>query len=427
MNLKKIAAVTMAMVSLAAFTGCGFSTTVGSGKNGEVQLKYWYAWQDKIAENNKERVKEFNDTVGKEKHIHVTAEYQGTYDDLQNKLQAAFAAKNAPAVAVIEISSMGRFAKANMLVPLDKWFSKEDLADFYPGLMGNSYIDEKCYGIPYLRSTPILYYNKTLFKKAGIDPDHGPATWQELAEDAKKLADIGVIGYGFETDPWHIEAMLGCTGATVLSKDEKSVTFNSSAAMKLYNFYRDGEQHNNFKYYNGDNASDNVNTAFFNQQLAMHIDSTSDISNDLAISKQNGFEIGTAFIPKNTVNSVPTGGCNLVMTNTLDEKQKEAAAEFIKFMTSPKEAVKSHIKTGYLPTRKSIANDPQIVELYKKHPQYKTAVDQLKYGHRRAFNPHYTEMLKIYTNTLDKIFTSNVNIKETIDSIVAKCNAILNQ
>ena len=63
-----------------------------AGSDGTIELKYWYSWTDKIKENNEERVKEFNETVGKEKGIHVTAEYQGSYDDLNSKLKTAFTA-----------------------------------------------------------------------------------------------------------------------------------------------------------------------------------------------------------------------------------------------------------------------------------------------------------------------------------------------
>lgn len=77
-----------------ALTGCGANTdeqkSSSANNDGKIHLTYWYSWKDKIAENNIERIKEFNETIGKENGIEVTAEYQGTYDDLHSKLQSAF-------------------------------------------------------------------------------------------------------------------------------------------------------------------------------------------------------------------------------------------------------------------------------------------------------------------------------------------------
>ena len=58
----------------------------------------------------------------------------------------------------------------------------------------------KLYGVPYLRSTPVLYYNKTLFKKAGLNPEEGPKNWEELASFSKQLASAGVNGLGIVPD-----------------------------------------------------------------------------------------------------------------------------------------------------------------------------------------------------------------------------------
>lgn len=72
-------------------------------------------------------------------------------------------------------------------------------------------------------------------------------------------------------------------------------------------FLRDGLRENNFKYYSGNNASDAIKTDEVNQKVAMWVASTANLSNNLQLASDNGYEIGTAFIPKNTQNKVPTG------------------------------------------------------------------------------------------------------------------------
>ena len=128
-NQKRIlGAAAMACIVAGTLAGCGNSGTdkaessavVSSeaGKKEEstadgnvTELTYWYCWTDKIQENNLEMTELFNETVGKEKGIHVTAEYQGTYDECHQKLQAAFVANEMPDVSVMEISSIRRFAE----------------------------------------------------------------------------------------------------------------------------------------------------------------------------------------------------------------------------------------------------------------------------------------------------------------------------
>ncbi len=97
-------------------------STASSGSGDTIELTYWYAWTDKIQENNENLVAQFNETVGAEKGIHVTAEYQGTYDDVHQKLQAAYVAGDTPDVTVMEIGSVGTFARNGVLQPLDEYF-----------------------------------------------------------------------------------------------------------------------------------------------------------------------------------------------------------------------------------------------------------------------------------------------------------------
>ena len=97
------------------------------------ELKFWYSWQDKVAENNLELTQKFNDTIGKENNIKIVAEYQGTYDDLHAKLQSAFVANEQPAISVMEIASIKTFASSGMLETLDSYISDEKESNFFEG------------------------------------------------------------------------------------------------------------------------------------------------------------------------------------------------------------------------------------------------------------------------------------------------------
>ena len=401
-------------------------TQKGSNQEGDlIELEFWYSWQDKVAENNQELTEKFNETVGKENNIRITAEYQGSYDELHTKLKSAFIANEQPAISVMEIASIKSFADAGMIEPLESYISDEKESQFLPGLMDNSYVDGKLYGVPYLRSTPIFYYNKTLFDQAGITS--APTNWEELASTSKQLESIGVKGFGFLNDIWHFEAYTQGNGGNIVNADETEAIFNQEPAVEAVEFLKEGIEKYNFKYYSGNNASDTRTTEIMNQKIGMWVDSTGSLNNTLDIAGQNGYEIGTAFIPCGKEYSVPTGGCNIVMTSKLTDEEKEAAALFINFMTEEEQVVYSHKKTGYLPTTISSTTHPEIEALYESTPQFKVAVDQLQYGHGRPMNKAYGEAYNVYINALDQIFTTDVKVQDTLDKAAMEATKLLQE
>ena len=401
-------------------------TQKGSNQEGDlIELEFWYSWQDKVAENNQELTEKFNETVGKENNIRITAEYQGSYDELHTKLKSAFIANEQPAISVMEIASIKSFADAGMIEPLESYISDEKESQFLPGLMDNSYVDGKLYGVPYLRSTPIFYYNKTLFDQAGITG--APTNWEELASTSKQLESIGVKGFGFLNDIWHFEAYTQGNGGNIVNADETEAIFNQAPAVEAVEFLKEGIEKYNFKYYSGNNASDTRTTEIMNQKIGMWVDSTGSLNNTLDIAGQNGYEIGTAFIPCGKEYSVPTGGCNIVMTSKLTDEEKEAAALFINFMTEEEQVVYSHKKTGYLPTTISSTTHPEIEALYESTPQFKVAVDQLQYGHGRPMNKAYGEAYNVYINALDQIFTTDVKVQDTLDKAAMEATKLLQE
>ncbi|MDU2132894.1 MAG: extracellular solute-binding protein, partial [Finegoldia magna] len=144
-------------------------------KDGKIHLTYWYAWKDKIGESKEELVKQFNESQDK---IVVDAEYQGSYDDLASKTQAAKAANNAPEIFEVEIANMYTMAKGGMIENLSPFVDDEvDIDDFNEGLMHEAYIEDNLYGLPFYRSTPIMYKNVSMLKEAGLDPE-GPKDWK---------------------------------------------------------------------------------------------------------------------------------------------------------------------------------------------------------------------------------------------------------
>lgn len=405
------------------------STQQTSTNKETIKLTYWYSWTDKIQENNINLTKQFNETIGKEKGIEVTAEYQGSYDELHAKLQSAYVAGDVPAVTVMEIASTKTFAQNGVIEPLDKFIQRDsvDMTDYYPGLLINCKVDEQWFGIPYLRSTPIMYMNKTLLEKAGLDPT-GPKTWDELAQYCRTVKEkTGVFGLSMQSYIWVFEAFMMENGLPVLNDDETKTNINSPEGVNVVTFFKNLQKEGVVRLL-AKADSDSVKADVLNQNTAIWFSSTGDLTNNLSIAKENGFEIATAFIPKQEAYGVPTGGCNLVMTTKISEQEKEAAWEFIKWMTEAEQAAYSTINTGYVPTSKTCTETEQIQTLFKETPQFKVAIDQLEqYSVGRPTNPGYTECQVVIESALDAMWANNENIETTLADTATKVNKILQE
>ncbi|GAK05282.1 glycerol-3-phosphate ABC transporter, periplasmic glycerol-3-phosphate-binding protein [Geomicrobium sp. JCM 19037] len=419
--------ISMSALMLAA---CGESEgespeATASLSNDPIEIEYWYAFGDKIGENNEALVEQFNEV---QDDIIVTAHYQGNYEDLHSQTQASIAAGNAPHVTLNEIASMGAFAEAGMTEDLTSYIEEDniDLNDFVEGLMGNSYIGEGIYGLPYLRSTPILYVNKTMMEEAGLDSS-GPETWEEFEEYARALTnDKGGVGMTMPVNIWFYEAFVKQSGGSVLNDDETEATFNEAPGVAAVEFIQRMYNEGTIKVPTGDEAGQVALQDFTNQNAGMVFSSTADLTNYLSIAEEAGFEVNTAFMPQNEQYGTPTGGANLVMVSGHPDEEKKAAWEFIKWMTEPEQTVTASTNTGYLPMRESAIESEEMQSLYEQVPQYKVAVDQLEYAGPRPLNANYAEAQNILNDAITSaLIEYNQTPQEALDEAAVRINSLL--
>ncbi|RAP75176.1 ABC transporter substrate-binding protein [Paenibacillus montanisoli] len=448
--VKKLTGLTLSIMMTTVLAACGAANdsanggeTTGASSNAaanvnananetasapaeKIKIKYWYAFGEKIEEAKQHLVQEFNASQDK---YEVVAEHQGNYDDLHAKVQAAFAAGDAPAVTDLEIASTGVFARSGMLQELTEYAERDkdelQLDDFNKGLMGNAYVDGKLFGLPFMRSTPILYKNVTMLKEAGLDPA-GPKTWGELEEYSRVLKEKGKLGMTVPADIWFYEGLVAQSGGQMLSDDGKSVLFNSPEGVEPVAFWKKLATEKLIKIPVGDEAGATADKDFANQLSAFKFASTAGVTGTLEIAKANGFEMETAFMPSNKSYGVPTGGCQLVMTSKSSDEEKEAAWAFIKFMTTKENTIYQHKHVGYLPTRMSAVESEEMQEHFKQFPQYKVAFDQLEYARPRPMETAYPEVAKLIREAIEKaILTPDVEPKAALDEAADKANKLL--
>ncbi len=143
-------------------------------------------------------IKQFNDS---QQDVEVRGIFTGNYDTTKIKAESAQKAGQPPALVIMSANFTTDLALKDEILPMDELFKYGDQKagdflhkEFWPAMHKNAQVMGTTYAIPFHNSTPILYYNKTMFDRAGIKQP--PQTWAELLADAKKLTDESTGQWG---------------------------------------------------------------------------------------------------------------------------------------------------------------------------------------------------------------------------------------
>lgn len=352
------------------------------------QIVFWSALGGNNGKILDSFVKEFNES---QNEIQVINEFQGAYTDVEQKLMAAIASGKTPDLCMLEISRIPAFVNAKAIVPLDAFATGSngiDLNDFVKGLLDESKIDGKLYSLPQSRSMPVFYYNKTMFKAAGLNADKAPANWKELRDAAIKLTapDGSKVGFGIQTgNPWwYFQAAVECYGAEISTLvDGKPVaTFNSPEAVAALQWWYDlVKKDKAAKLYVGQGLTswELLQADFISGKVGMMYITTGWMGNILANSK---FEVGVGMLAAGPtgVRRIPTGGNGIVIPANTSKIKQEAAWTFLKWLTDTKQTARWAMQTGYMPLRISAGNSAEMKAYIAKNPAFEVAVNSMLYA-----------------------------------------------
>lgn len=386
-------------------------------------IHFWHCHSGAVAESHQFLVDKFNASQEK---IEVVLEFQANnYYDLNSKVKTAMTTGTAPEVSLGESMTMANLANTGAIQPLESYIANDpefNLEDYAAGVMTNTYVKGKLYGLPYQRSTAIMYTNKTLLQAAGLDPA-GPKTFDELIEYCKALTKNDVIGWVQPVTTWTYEAIVNGYGGSMMDPSNTEITFNSEKAIKAMELYRQGisEGWANIKV--GGTATADARLEFQNQRSGFIVESTGSLKMLMGYAEGMGFELGACMIPGE--NSA-AGGCNLVMVNGISEEKAQAAWTFMKFMNSYESALHTTRSTGYLPILRSVIAGPEMAELYAENDIYAVAAAQTEHIRSRPVHEGYnevnTEMLNVLT---ELIMDTKIDAKEALDEFAEEANEIL--
>lgn len=259
------------------------------------------------------------------------------------------------------------------------------LSSFFPAFMLNGQIDNKIWGIPFQRSTVVMYYNKEAFKAAGLDPEKAPTTWTELVEMGTKLtkrdASGNVTQWGIQVPSsgfpyWLFQGFTTQNSAILANSNGTAVAFDDPKTIEALQFWMDLSQKHKI-HPTGVVQWGTTPRDFMEGKSAMIWTTTGNLTN---IRKNAPFEFGVAMLPGNTRLGSPTGGGNFFIFKDAPEKEQQAAYEFAKWLTQPERAAQWSIDTGYVAVSPAAYETPALKKYAAEFAPAVVARDQLPHA-----------------------------------------------
>ena len=320
--------------------------------------------------------------------ITVTPIYAGTYQDTLTKAQTALKAKAGPQLAVLLSTDVFSLIDDDLIVPFDTLATSDAdrawLRSFYPAFLKNGEINGHTWGVPFQRSTIVLYWNKAAFQDAGLDPERPPTTWDEHAAFAQKLTkrnSDAVARWGVQIPAsgfpyWLFQALVTEAGGTLATADGTETDFASPASVEALRYWIDlaGRYQAH-----PPGIVDWATTPrdFLEQKVAMIWTTTGNLSN---IRANATFPFGVAMLPAGKRRGSPTGGGNFYLFQSATATQREAGLRFLRWISSPERAAQWGIGTGYVATRPDAWQTPAMKTYAADFPAAAVARDQLQYA-----------------------------------------------
>jgi sn-glycerol 3-phosphate transport system substrate-binding protein len=321
--------------------------------------------------------------------IKVKPIYSGSYQESITKALTAVKSNDAPTMSVLLSTDMFTLIDEEAIVPFDPLIkTPEDqawLKGFYPAFMENSQTGGKTWGIPFQRSTIVLYYNKEMFKDAGLDPNKAPATWKEMADYAQKLtrrdASGKVTQWGVQIPAsgfpyWLFQGLTTENGVQLMNSAGTETYYDKPAVIEALQYWMDLTS--KYKVHpEGIVEWGTTPKDFFERKVAMMWTTTGNLTN---VKNNAKFDFGVGMLPANKRRGSPTGGGNFYVFKQAKPEQQVAALKFIKWITSPARAAQWGIDTGYVAVRPDAWETPAMKKYVADFPPAAVARDQLQFA-----------------------------------------------
>jgi multiple sugar transport system substrate-binding protein len=371
----------MAALSVAALVlaGCGSGgDSGGSGSGGKTKVVVWDGYEDVQGKNITALIAQYN----KEHPDVQVTQLVSSSDRVLQKVLTAVRGGSPPDVAYMFGSWAPNIAKIPQVVDMSQYVDDPSWKwdDFYEGERQAATVGDKIVGVPALVDNLAIVYNKKLFKEAGVAPPSPDWTWDDFRAAAKKLTDPSKKQYGWlipadgtEDTVWHYDAMLWEAGGDILSSDNTQAAFNSDAGVQALTMLQDMAVTDKSVYL--DTTNSNGTKLMNSGKIGMLVTGPWDLSSLPDIDY--GVQVMPTFAGSAAGHQTIAGPDNWVVFDNGSER-KQAAVDFVRWLTAAEQVRTTSLATGDLPIRQSVGADASFrQQLDKNLPGSATFVQNL--------------------------------------------------
>ena len=388
-----------------------------------ITITWWHALETQYDELVTDIVDRFNKS---QDLITVEPQYVGTYAEVNEAMAAANAAGTGlPALTVSSTKYITAYGESGALENLDPYVAASgyDINDFSAGLLLAGQYQGSQMALPFLHSTQVIYYNKTMADANGWTI---PTTIEEftpfLSEVHSKAGVYGTVVPGW--DQWYFETLYLNEGVDIITADN-TCDLASDTALGVTNMIKDWCDAGDAYFATGTDASATMRQNFYDQKTfsVMH---TSSLYNNY-VSKCPDFEVGMAWYPAASTGdkNSEVGGCVLGIPSKNDQATKNAAWQFLQFLCGKEVNMEWAEGTGYLPTRNSVLDTDEGKAFLEKKPAFQCIFDNLNLINPRIQNAAWSELATTWKNYMEVIMNQNGDVDSSSEDMVTEIDEIL--
>jgi sn-glycerol 3-phosphate transport system substrate-binding protein len=410
-----------------------------TGLLAKTEIQWWHAMTGFLGERVEEIANKFN--TSQNEYV-VKAVHKGSYPETLTAGIAAYRAKTHPHILQVFEVGTQTMLSSGAIYPVYQLMKdqgiKIDWEDFLSVVKSYYSYKGNLYSMPFNSSTAILYYNKTILKKAGLDPQKPPTTYDEIEKMAKGavLSGASKIGFTVAWPSWTlVENMLAWHDQPFADHENgfaamaTQLKINGEFEIKLWDLLTRWQKEGIFTYSGRGNKGDQP---IINGEAAVGLASTALVG---TLTKTGKFEWSTGYLPRMAGypqgNSI-IGGASLWVMKGHKKEEYKAVAKFLEFLGKTEQQAWWHATTGYLPISNSALKALQATDHFKRTPDMWTAFGQITSGKTtpNSQGVRLGNLLAIRDNIeaeMENVLSGKKTSKQGLDDGVKKCNEILKE
>jgi len=375
----------------------------------------------------------------------VIPSYKGSYTETVTAAIFAFRSRSQPAIVQVnEIATATMTAAKGAIYPVFELMRDEQEAfspaAYLPAVSGYyADVDGNMLSFPFNASTPILYYNKKLFRDAGLDPEVAPKTWPEVGDAAKKLRAAGAVcGFTTSWPSWinvenfsAIHNLPISTMANGFAGLDAVLTFNNPLMVRHISQLVEWQSTKAFDY---SGRAQTAEPRFQNGECGIFIGSSATRADIKANSK---FEVGYGMLPywpdvagapQNTI----IGGATLWVLRNRPSDEYKGVAKFFSFLSKPEVQASWHQNTGYLPVTRAAFDLTRAQGFYDRNPGTAISIEEITLkppteNSKGVRLGSFVLIRDVIDDELEQAFSGKKSAQAALDSAVERGDKLLRQ